>query len=58
MSFIIGLTGPTGAGKSSAAAVCKNLGIKHIDCDLLARQAVEMEQMGLIRLLRFLVMIF
>ena len=43
----IGLTGPTGAGKSSAAAVCKKLSIKHIDCDILARKAVEKGTNGL-----------
>ena len=47
MTKIIGLTGPTGAGKSSAAAVCKNLSIKHIDCDILARKAVEKGTQGL-----------
>lgn len=47
MTKIIGLTGPTGAGKSSAAAVCKNLSIKHIDCDILARKAVEKGKNGL-----------
>ena len=47
MTKIIGLTGPTGAGKSSAAAVCKKLSIKHIDCDILARKAVEKGTQGL-----------
>ena len=47
MTKIIGLTGPTGAGKSSAAAVCKKLSIKHIDCDILARKAVEKGTNGL-----------
>ena len=28
MTNVIGLAGPTGAGKSSAAAVCKKLSIK------------------------------
>lgn len=47
MTKVIGLTGPTGAGKSSAAAVCKKLSIKHIDCDILARKAVEKGTQGL-----------
>ena len=47
MSIIIGLTGPTGAGKSSAAKVCSSLGIKHINCDILARAAVEKGTDGL-----------
>ncbi len=47
MSKIIGLTGPTGAGKSSAAKVCKDFGFKHIDCDILARRAVEKGAKGL-----------
>mgnify|MGYP001148031281 CR=1 FL=1 len=41
MSFVVGLTGPTGAGKSSVTDVAKNLGFKIIDCDALARLAVE-----------------
>ena len=47
MSIIIGLTGPTGAGKSSVAAICKELGIKHIDCDIIARKATEKGKEGL-----------
>ncbi len=47
MTKIIGLTGPTGAGKSSAAAVCRAFGVKHIDCDALARKAVEKGTAGL-----------
>lgn len=45
--IIVGLTGPTGAGKSSAAAICKSLGVKHIDCDIIARKATEKGQEGL-----------
>ena len=47
MSIVLGLTGPTGAGKSSVAAVCETLGIKHIDCDIIARKATEKGQDGL-----------
>lgn len=45
--IVVGLTGPTGAGKSSAAAICKSLGVKHIDCDIIARKATEKGQEGL-----------
>lgn len=48
MSIIVGLTGPTGAGKSSAATLCKTLGIKHIDCDIIARRATEKGEKGLL----------
>ena len=47
MSVIIGLTGPTGAGKSSAKKICEGLGLKHIDCDIIARKAVEKGTEGL-----------
>ncbi|MBO5358661.1 MAG: dephospho-CoA kinase [Clostridia bacterium] len=48
MSIIVGLTGPTGAGKSTAAALCKKLGVKHIDCDIIARKATEKGAEGLL----------
>ena len=47
MSFVIGLTGPTGAGKSSVTAVAEDLGFKVVDCDNLARVAVEKGSDGL-----------
>lgn len=47
MSIIIGLTGPTGAGKSSVTEVAEGLGFKAVDCDKLARQAVEKGTEGL-----------
>ena len=40
-TLMIGLTGPTGAGKSSVRPVVEKLGCRYIDCDLLARKAVE-----------------
>ncbi len=47
MSIIVGLTGPTGAGKSRAAETARKMGIKVIDCDLVARKAVLPESEGL-----------
>lgn len=47
MSFVVGLTGPTGAGKSSATEVARDLGFKIIDCDALARTATEKGSDGL-----------
>lgn len=47
MSFVVGLTGPTGAGKSSVTAVAEELGFKVIDCDKFARIAVEKGSEGL-----------
>ena len=47
MSFVIGLTGPTGAGKSSVTHVAQELGFKIIDCDKLARVAVQKGSDGL-----------
>lgn len=47
MKKIIGLTGPTGSGKSSAALIAKNYNIKVVDCDKLARKAVRKGSKGL-----------
>lgn len=47
MSVIIGLTGPTGSGKSSAATLCKTHGIKLVDCDKVARTATQRGSDGL-----------
>lgn len=52
MNIIVGLTGPTGAGKSSAATLCKSLGIKHIDCDIIARKATEKGEEGLLAVVK------
>ena len=43
LKTVIGLTGPTGAGKTSACAAAEELGYKVINCDILAREAVEKE---------------
>lgn len=47
MGIIIGLTGPTGSGKSSAATLCEKHGIKLVDCDKVARTATLKESDGL-----------
>lgn len=47
MKIIIGLTGPTGSGKSSACAVCEKFGITVVDCDKLSREAVKKGSGGL-----------
>lgn len=52
MKKMIGLTGPTGAGKTLASRVAENLGVQVIDCDLLARKAVIPETAGLAALVR------
>ncbi|MBR6572113.1 MAG: dephospho-CoA kinase [Clostridia bacterium] len=41
MKFIVGLTGPTGSGKSTACKAAKDLGFFVIDCDKTARKASE-----------------
>ena len=51
MNIIIGLTGPTGSGKSSAGALAKDFGLKLADCDKIARQAVQKDTDGLKALL-------
>ncbi len=45
--MIIGLTGPTGSGKSTASKIAGKLGFQVIDCDIVARQAVEKGTAGL-----------
>lgn len=44
---IIGLTGPTGAGKSSLSETTRKMGFKVIDCDKVARTATEKGTAGL-----------
>ncbi len=38
---IIGLTGPTGSGKTTLCSVAKEMGIKVIDCDKVAREVAD-----------------
>lgn len=52
MKLIIGLTGPTGSGKSSAATICRKYGLKVVDCDRIARKATEKGTAGLNALVR------
>ncbi len=47
MSVMIGLTGPTGAGKSLAASEAEKFGLTVIDCDITARKATEKGTEGL-----------
>ncbi len=39
----VGLTGPTGSGKSTAALIARKLGWEIIDCDLLTREVYKKE---------------
>ena len=39
--FVVGLTGPTGAGKSTVAAAFASLGCDVIDCDRVAREITD-----------------
>ena len=50
--LIVGLTGPTGAGKSSLNETAKELGFKVIDCDKVARVAVEKGRAGYLALIK------
>ena len=52
MRIIVGLTGPTGAGKSSVTQIAIKKGIKVIDCDLYARKATEKGSEGLSALVK------
>ncbi len=47
MSFVVGLTGPTGTGKSSVTSVAEQMGFKIVDCDKLARIAVQKDSEAL-----------
>ena len=51
MSITVGLTGPTGAGKSAASAAALKMGVKVIDCDRVAREAVKKGSKGLCALI-------
>ena len=46
----IGLTGPTGSGKSAVSVVAEELGFQVINCDIVARKATEKGSIGLLKL--------
>lgn len=50
MKLKIGLTGPTGAGKSTVSLVAANMGFQVINCDVIARKATEKGSIGLLKL--------
>ncbi|MBQ8203019.1 MAG: dephospho-CoA kinase [Clostridia bacterium] len=52
MSLIIGLTGPTGAGKTTVSKAAEDLGFKVIDCDKISRRVTEKGEKGLAALVR------
>ena len=47
MNIVIGLTGPTGSGKSIASRLADDFGFQVIDCDKTAREATEKGTDGL-----------
>lgn len=50
MKYIIGLTGPTGSGKTSFSALAEKKGIYVIDCDKVSRKVTEGESECLLKL--------
>ncbi len=44
MKYVLGLTGPTGAGKSTAANLARDNGFFVIDCDKLVKEVYEKSQ--------------
>lgn len=50
MKYIIGLTGPTGSGKSSFSALAQKAGISVIDCDRVSREVTKPGSECLLRL--------
>lgn len=49
-TLVIGLTGPTGSGKSTVAGIFRDWGIPVIDADIVSREAVEPGQPALLEL--------
>ncbi len=52
LKYILGLTGPTGAGKSSLREIAAKSGFKVVDCDEIARLAVVKDSEGLSALVK------
>ncbi|MBQ9965343.1 MAG: dephospho-CoA kinase [Clostridia bacterium] len=52
MRKIVGLTGPTGSGKTTFSKLAQDMGIEVINCDLYARKAVEKSSEGLLALVK------
>ena len=48
--FIIGLTGGIGSGKSAAAEILKELGLKVIDLDLITHELMRPGELGYIEI--------
>ena len=44
MKYIIGLTGPTGSGKTTLCNTAANMGYNVLNCDIIARKAAEMPE--------------
>ncbi len=52
MRKIVGLTGPTGSGKTTLSKLAQEMGIEVINCDLYARKATESGSAGLCALVQ------
>lgn len=52
MRKIVGLTGPTGSGKTTFSSLAQDMGIEVINCDLYARKATEKGSAGLCALVK------
>ena len=55
MTYIVGLTGGIGSGKSTIANLFFELGVPIVDADIVAREVVEKARHCLVKLLSTLV---
>ena len=55
MTYIVGLTGGIGSGKSTIANLFVELGVPIVDADIVAREVVEKARRYLLKLLSTLV---